>query len=278
MKIAVLADIHSNVVGLEAVVAEIDAWKPDAVAVAGDIVNRGPRPRECLDIILNRQRRDGWRVIRGNHERYLIDATQRSTALSGLEGDVQVSVLWTIERLGGIAEFASLPEQEQIYAPDGSLVRIVHASMRHDRDNVLESTSDVELREQIDSQAAAFCCGHSHWPVLRRIDSTLVVNVGSAGLPFDGDWRVSYAQLQWDAGRWDAQIVRVEYDRARARNDFVATGFLADCGATAHIIQAELDDARGHMASWLTAYDQCVQLGELSAEESVQHYLETALR
>ena len=45
MKLAVLADIHANLPALLAVLDSIDAWRPDAVVVAGDIVNRGPRPQ-----------------------------------------------------------------------------------------------------------------------------------------------------------------------------------------------------------------------------------------
>ena len=48
MKIAVLADIHGNLPALEAVAAHVEAWQPDRVIVAGDLVNRGPRPLECL--------------------------------------------------------------------------------------------------------------------------------------------------------------------------------------------------------------------------------------
>ena len=273
MRIAVLADIHSNLAALEAVIADIDTWNPHAVAVAGDIINRGPRPRECLDLILGRQQRDGWRVIRGNHERYLIEAIQQPAILSGIDASVRISVLWGVARLGGIDQLVGLPECESITGPDSSLVRIVHASMRHDRDNIFESTSDTELRKQIDAYAAVFCCGHTHWPVRRRVDSTLVVNVGSVGLPFDGDPRAAYARLNWDAGRWDANIMRVAYDRDRARADFEATGFLDACGATARIIQAELDDARGHIADWLTSYDARVRRGDLSAEESARQYL-----
>jgi 3',5'-cyclic AMP phosphodiesterase CpdA len=48
MKIAVLADIHGNLPALAAVAADIAAWNPDAIAVGGDIVNRGPSSAACL--------------------------------------------------------------------------------------------------------------------------------------------------------------------------------------------------------------------------------------
>ncbi|HEX7974983.1 MAG TPA: metallophosphoesterase, partial [Anaerolineales bacterium] len=73
MKLAVLADIHANYVALQAVAAHIQAWQPDAVIVAGDVINRGPRPAECLHFVLEKEKTEGWRLVRGNHEDYVID-------------------------------------------------------------------------------------------------------------------------------------------------------------------------------------------------------------
>ncbi|NJM39988.1 MAG: metallophosphoesterase, partial [Anaerolineae bacterium] len=72
MKLAILADIHANSVALQEVVAHIDRWKPELVIVAGDIVNRGPRPAECLALVQQRRQTDGWLVVRGNHEDYVV--------------------------------------------------------------------------------------------------------------------------------------------------------------------------------------------------------------
>ena len=72
VKIAVLADIHANLAALEAVSEHIEHWQPDSIAIAGDIVNRGPRPRECWGFVQERMAQDGWLVLRGNHEGYVI--------------------------------------------------------------------------------------------------------------------------------------------------------------------------------------------------------------
>src|SRR3954464_7315918 len=71
-RLAVLSDIHGNFAALQAVADHIDQWKPDAVVVAGDIVNRGPRSRDCLTFVLERAARAGWQIIRGNHEEYVL--------------------------------------------------------------------------------------------------------------------------------------------------------------------------------------------------------------
>jgi putative phosphoesterase len=273
VKIAVIADIHGHLAALEAVSADIDTWGADAVAVAGDIVNRGPRPRECLDLVLARAKQDEWCLIRGNHERYVMHAAHDPTHREGLEGDVRESVRWTLNRLGTTAELAGLPERARLTGPDGSWVRIIHATMRHDRDNLLLNTRDEELRKMIDPHAAVFCCGHTHRPLIRQIDQTLVVNVGSVGLPFDNDPRACYARLEWHPGGWHAELVRVTYDRERALRDMQNSGLIDACRATGQIILAELVDARPYMAKWVATYDAQVRAGQMTAEASVQRFL-----
>ena len=73
MKIAVLTDIHANFRALETVIDHIKRWEPDRVIVAGDIVNRGPRSLCCIQTIEEKRHNDGWQVIRGNHEDYVIE-------------------------------------------------------------------------------------------------------------------------------------------------------------------------------------------------------------
>ena len=73
---------------------------------------------------------------------------------------------------------------------------------------------------------ALFCTAHTHWPLIRHIDSAVVVNVGAVGLPFDGDKRAAYAQITWQDGEWQPDIIRLDYDLQRAEQDFFDSGFL----------------------------------------------------
>ncbi|MBC8159620.1 MAG: metallophosphoesterase family protein, partial [Roseiflexaceae bacterium] len=204
MNIAVISDIHGNLAALEAVAADLARWQPAVVIVAGDLVNRGPQPLECLAFCFAREREDGWRLLRGNHEEYVLSILADPSARAGAEEAVRENVRWTAARVGDVAPIRALPTQISLAGPDGGEMRIVHASMRHDRDNILADTPDEELRAKIAPAPPVFCCGHTHRPLVRRLDSTLVVNAGAVGLPFDGDPRSSYARLSWDGGGWQA--------------------------------------------------------------------------
>ena len=272
-KLAVLSDIHGNFAALQAVADHIDRWEPDAVVVAGDIINRGPRSRECLDFVLARAADSGWWLIRGNHEEYVLNVVRDPSPRPGLEGAVRQSVGWTAQQVGdAVPAIDALPAQISLRAPDGGEARVVHASMRSNRDNILPDTPDEILREQIAPAPPLIVVGHTHRPLTRTIDESLVVNAGSAGLPFDGDTRASYAQLTWRAG-WHATIARVGCDRQQAARDYEQSGFMRDSGPIAALIYDEFRTARPRLSSWIARYKDAVLAGELTAADSVRDYL-----
>ena len=275
MKLAVLADIHANLPALHAVLDNIDAWRPDAVVVAGDIVNRGPRPVECLRLMLDRQRTAGWRVVLGNHEEYVLHQARPDAARSGPQFDIFQSSYWTWQRLNGhVHDLEAMPFQQSLVSPDGSEARVTHASMRGTRDGIFPETPDDVLRLQVGRpHAPLFVVGHTHWPLVRRVNGTLVVNVGAVGMPFDGDPRASYGQLTWQRGGWQAGIMRVPYDRQQTERDFFDTGFLAEGGALARLMLQELRLSRSQLFQWALDYEAPVLAGELSIDESVERHL-----
>lgn len=274
MKLAVLADIHANLAALETVAAHIEVWQPDIVIVAGDVVNRGTRPLECLRFVQKKVRTEGWLTARGNHEDYVIYQSEHLKHCSPEEREFYRFTHWTCERLNGQVQWlAAMPFQQSLSAPDGGEIRVVHASMRSTRDGIFVKTSDEQLRQQIMPPPDLFCVGHTHWPLIRQIDDTLVVNVGAVGLPFDRDIRASYAQLVWQAGSWHPNIVRLPYDLARAECDFVETGFLEEGGPLAYVILDELHTARSHLFWWTRQYQVPVLAGKMTMADAVQQFM-----
>jgi putative phosphoesterase len=274
MKLAVLADIHANFVALQTVTAHLEAWQPDLVIVAGDVVNRGPRPRECWQLVENKQRCAGWLLVRGNHEDYVLSHTRPTAPRQGPEFEIQRHAYWTYQQLNGsLPRLANMPEQQILLGPDGREIRVTHGSRQGRRDGIYPETTTAELRRKIEPSAALFCVGHTHRPLVRQIDHTLVVNVGSAGLPFDGDPRPSYAQLQWCNGRWQANIIRLVYDQAQAERDFFETGCLEQSGPLVYLILDELRTAQSRLFQWTELYQAPVLAGQLSLEESAREFL-----
>ena len=93
-------------------------------------------------------------------------------------------------------------------------VHMVHGSPLAVNDFLWESLPDDELRQRVEASGAdVLLCTHTGVPWQRRIDGTLVVNVGAVGRPAnDGRTDTWYALLDIDGGEARAELVPVAYD------------------------------------------------------------------
>jgi predicted phosphodiesterase len=274
MKIAVLSDIHSNLQALQAIIQDMETWDPDITVVAGDVLNRGPRPRECLDIVLQYQSDKNWVILQGNHEEYVLNQARWESQKIKTEFMVHRASIWTFEQVRSKRKIlANLPSFHSIEFPPSAEVRFAHASMRGNRDGIYQGTSDSTLTRQIGIPPAVFCVGHTHIPLIRRLNGTLIVNAGSAGLPFDGDHRPAYARVTLINGIWRAHIERVAYDLEKAKMDYFQTGYLNEAGPLAQIVLCELVRAQSLLYHWSIKYQKAVMEGVISMDESAKAFL-----
>lgn len=275
MKVAVLADIHSNFVAFQAAAEHLAAWKPDHVILAGDLVNRGPRPVECLGYFQEQAARSGWLAVRGNHEDYVIEQANHHAHPSSPAYEVHRASHWTYQRLGmDTRPLQEMPFQQSLYAPDGSELRVVHASMRGIRDGIYVDTPDSALEGQVAPPPAVLCVGHTHRSLIRSLNGTLVVNAGSVGLPFDENPQLAYAQVTWQHGEWRAEIIRLQYDRSQARADFFEQGYYVEAGPLVKLVLIELQTARSMLFHWSYLYQARAERGLISMQESVDEFIQ----
>lgn len=281
MKIALLADIHANFRALESVLDHIKLWNPDRVIVAGDIVNRGPRPLDCLETILEGKISKGWQVIRGNHEDYVISQADPKMPKKGPVADVHQASAWTYTQLNhDISPLLDMPFKHDNYDPNGKLVRTVHGTMLGNRDGIYPETSNQKLILKLGIEdnllfnlPVVFGVGHTHRPLIRWLNGILIVNAGSVGLPFDGDPRACYAQLWFDRSTWNAKIIRLDYDLQQAEDDFQHYGYTKDGGPLVQLVLIELKNAESHLYNWSSRYQAAAMRGEISMRETVERYL-----
>jgi len=276
MKVAVISDIHGNFPALERVGADLDAWQPDLVVVDGDIVNRGPCSLRCWRYVQERAKTDDWRLLRGNHEDYVLGCAAAESPPEGAAFEIQRFAYWTQAQLNGSTmALAALPEQFELAAPDDSVLRVVHASMRSNRDGLYVGADDEKILTQIAPPPAVFVTAHTHRPFVRTIGESIVVNVGSVGAPFDLDSRLSYGRFTWTRGRgWQAALVRLAYDRRQTENDYVNSGFLEEGGPLTQLMLLEHRKSHGLIYRWAERYERAVLRGEIALADSVRRIMQ----
>ncbi|MCA9900370.1 MAG: metallophosphoesterase family protein [Ardenticatenaceae bacterium] len=272
MKIAILSDIHGNVPALHAVMEHLTRWQPDQVVVNGDTVNRGPASMAAWQFV---QRQPGWHLLKGNHEDYLIEHQNKGTvAQNGRIFSINYMSYWTfLQHQRDVTALAKLADGLSLFAPDGTELRLRHASMKHNRDGIWPNAEVAKVQGRLGTPPAVFATAHIHLPFVRQVRQTLVVNSGSVGTPIGGDWRASYAQITWQQRSWAANIVRLAYDRGQTRQQYATSGFLAEAGPVGWLVFHEWEQATGVVYPWLAEYYEAVVAGEIELETAVTRYL-----
>jgi len=202
VRLAVLYDVHGNLPALEAVLAEAARDGCQGYLHGGDAALFGLDPAACVDRL---RALPNARHIRGNTDRYLADETRPAHA------DWQRDVLvWYRQRLGAdrLAWLNDNPQQADLTAQHDTLA--VHATPRSDEEILRPETPDAEASEMVAGVTAGLLVlGHVHVQYRRELGPLTIVNPGSVGLPYDGDWRAGWAILD---GR-ELELRRTEYDR-----------------------------------------------------------------
>ncbi|MBI5463111.1 MAG: metallophosphoesterase family protein [Gammaproteobacteria bacterium] len=277
MKLAVLSDIHGNLPALSAVLDDIARWNPDRVVVNGDLVSRGPYSLHCLRL-LQTHFPEG-RYLTGNHETYVLHCADHPADPDSPTRDIDRFADWALRQLGSaVEELRAWGDHLDLTdLAGGASAHITHGSRLGNRDGISARTADEDLPAKLGEPRDLFVGSHTHKPLLRRFNETLVVNTGSVGQPMDGDARAAYGRFTLNDGVWQAEIVRVVYDKAQAERDFVESGFLAEAGPMAKLIYLELQQSQAHLGPWRRTYLDAIKAREITVADAVEVYLQ-ALR
>jgi predicted phosphodiesterase len=198
--LAILYDIHGNLVALEEVLADAEAAGADSYFLGGDFGVGSPWPLETLER-LRALPNTTW--IRGNGERWLrelpLDRPEVAAMLAEIDPGVGTEEGWLY----------SLQVGKEL---DGVLY--VHGSPLSDVDSFPTEPSDDDVRmlDGVSDQTVVF--GHSHLQFRRQgPNGTMLINPGSAGMPLDHDVRAAYA---WRGDDGEFEFRRVDYDIEKA--------------------------------------------------------------
>lgn len=202
-RLAVLSDVHGNVLALEAVRKALKKEKPDVVLVAGDLVMNGPEPGATVDAIREMER-DGAIVVQGNTDIAVADADYAAAfpwlLESGVPDAMRAAAEWAHDALDDeqLGWLRRLPAERRVQIDD-DLVLVTHASPGSQTQGFDKGLDPSTVLERISrTDARVICCGHTHIPDVQEFGWKVVVNDGSAGYVFDGDPTASWALVTLD--------------------------------------------------------------------------------
>jgi putative phosphoesterase len=267
-RLALLSDIHGNLPALEAVLEDLSRQDLDEILLVGDLVGRGPQG----SAVVQRVRSLGWRSVRGNHEDYLLEYRRGRVPESWATAKEWSALRWMSAELSeeDICWLEQLPFTLTSHiAPE---VRLFHGTYQSSRHGIGYWTSEGRLQQYLDFQdEPVLVCGHTHRPFVHRDGGRLIVNVGSVGLPFNGDTRAQYAVLDNQSGQWEVEFRQVEYSLEEIFDIYRESGFLEEGFTTSRLLMVELRHARPFLVPYLYWLDK-QEIGH--HEDRVHEFLE----
>lgn len=234
MKLALFADIHSNLEAITACLAHAQALGADRYAFLGDLVGYGADPVAVLDLI-EQYAADGAVVVLGNH-----DAAALGRYDDSLNASAQAAIAWTQSQLGERqrAFLDSLP----LTAREDEIL-FVHASAAAPDEWIYVTGPTEAERSMMASNAGYIFCGHVHeqklyymgaggrpmpfqpvpgTPIPTGKHRQWLAIVGSAGQPRDRNNKACYALA--DLTRARLTFFRVPYDHGAAAQKIRSAG------------------------------------------------------
>jgi hypothetical protein len=142
-RLAILSDIHGNSIALEAVLSDLAPFRVDQIVVAGDIVNWGPSSAQVMERIT----REGWPVVRGNNEFYVLDYNTPRAPVEWSDSARYTLLPWLNHQLNGRWRnvIAGLPDTLSLHFPDAPPLRVVHGSPRDNKELIFPATPESEI-------------------------------------------------------------------------------------------------------------------------------------
>ncbi len=224
MRLAILSDIHGNLVGLEAVLSDLRRRRVEQILCLGDVAATGPQPCEVIEILRGKK----WPCVMGNTDETLAKNIPDQLENQQMPEEDKRRLLelddWTRKQLRkSDRDYLSTFKQTVRFSPkNGPSFLCYHGSPRSNHEGILATTPDAELIKYLEDRAAdIFAGGHTHTQMFRRFRRSIIVNPGSVGSPFQEDSsgkvrspaRAEYALVSFVGKSFGLELLSVPYSR-----------------------------------------------------------------
>ena len=213
MKIAILSDIHGNMIALNAVMDDIQKNGCDKTFFLGDYALAGPEPAPTVDYCMHLNTYNNIEMIQGNTDKMIAEYNDEMYNNLSSAAPIMANALREDVKI--------LNDNQKAYkllTEEGVKILLVHGSPRRNNEDILPDTPPQEVEEMVkDSEATIILCGHTHIPCgFQTLSKKTVINVGSVGRPFTENPKSCYLILDINDGKFVIEHKFVRYDNRKA--------------------------------------------------------------
>ena len=230
MRIAIISDIHGNLVALQSILPEIK--KADRIVCLGDVAAVGPQPHETIAFI----RRTKWPCVLGNADEALVKSMPETydRLPEGEKGRMMSLDKWTRSEIDTTDRrfLSRFKPTIEIKGRSHSLL-CYHGSPRSNTEQILPTTTEEELGKIFQGKDdQVYAGGHTHSQMVRKFGASHIINPGSVGLPFIKavDGRVTnpvwaeYAVLTTSGDSLKVELRRQRYSKGDLKEAVLRSG------------------------------------------------------
>ena len=220
MPVAIISDIHGNLIALDAVLSAVADRKIKQIICLGDVAATGPQPHE----VIARFKQIGCPVVMGNTDDWLLEPKLKEGDKQDMQR-IQEMEFWASQQLTSEdrAYLSGFQPTISSTLENGKRLLAYHGSPRSYREHIHPAMPDRDLDVALAGhQADIFIGGHTHMQMFRRHRRSLVLNPGSVGLAFDHAWPfdntvqnppwAEYAIIDTRNGVLNVELHRVSFD------------------------------------------------------------------
>jgi predicted phosphodiesterase len=244
MRLAVISDIHGNLVAFDAVLKDLEqVGEVDLIWCLGDLAMAGTRPAECMAKVRELHEhygKDKFKVIGGNTDRYLVTgkrpevpAAKDAEAFAKHKArfrQIDDLINWARELLTWEDyEFLAQILGRELHKNVEGYGNVIgyHAIPGDDEPASLKpDTPDEEARDALlDRSGKLAIGGHTHLVMDRVLGNWRVINPGSVGLSFRDARNAEWALVTFEGSAATVDFRTVPYDFQEVLADMAAVNY-----------------------------------------------------
>ena len=219
MRIAVMADIHSNHIALETCFAEAQRRNAEEFVFLGDYLGELAYPQKTLEFLDEIKKQYPCTFIRGNKEDYWINHKNGMHGDWGWEAGRSGSgmLAYVYDRLTPeqIEDFEKLPPSMIMHYQGFPDFVICHGSPWKTNESMREDYEYIdELTKRLETELTI--CAHFHIQSQYMRNGKQVINPGAVGVPLRSNGQTQFMMLEGISGKWETEFITLQYDRERA--------------------------------------------------------------